>query len=107
MALAQCPYCNKSAMTVVQKAFRGSRKSYECNSCGKLVGISKWARLVGLVSLASLVLFGWILGEYVGISEDAPNLILALVMALVLHALLQTLVVPVVAREPVEQDDSS
>lgn len=99
MVLNECPHCKKPAMTTVQKLLRGSRKSYECNSCGKRVGISKWARLVGVLCIVSLPFFGGLLGNY--IIEDAPNFAAAFGLSFALFTLLQSLV-PIIAKEPVE-----
>jgi hypothetical protein len=89
--MVNCPHCNGTAMTLMQKSALGPGRAVPCRSCGKTVA-SHW---VGI--LAAIPAF---LGGYVFLNTESVHIGFAAVAAgILVMALLQTFLVPLMKYE--------
>jgi hypothetical protein len=94
-------------MTLIQRTVLGlSNNAYRCNSCGKLVRISKWGRFLALVCIMAPLPLGFFFDEVMGIRSDALNVPLAFGLPLLIWALGSALAVAIFGADADEKTPS-
>jgi hypothetical protein len=89
--MVTCPYCNRAAMSLREKASLGPGRAVKCQSCGRLVA-THW---VGILAAVPAFLGGYAFLKL----ESMPLGITAVVAGVAAMALLQTFAVPLMKND--------
>jgi len=89
--MVKCPYCNRAAMSLLQKSALGPGRVVNCQSCGKKVS-AHWTAIFAAIPA---FLGGFILMK----SESLPLGIAAVVGGVLIMGMLQTFLVPLVRND--------
>lgn len=89
--MVKCPYCNRSAMSLLRKSALGPGKAVSCQSCGKKIS-AHWS---GVFAAIPAFLGGFALMK----SESLPLGILAVGGGILVMGLIHTYIVPLIRND--------
>ena len=89
--MVKCPYCNRSAMSLLRKSALGPGRMVSCQSCGKKVS----AHWTGIFAAIPAFLGGFGMMK----SESLPLGIAAMIGGILLMGVIHTFLVPLIRND--------